>query len=569
MDNIYVSTKYEYDAIVVGSGISGGWAAKELTELGLNVLMLERGGYVEHGKDYTGEHKAPWDMPLRGRDDRVRYEEEYKTQSKCYAFSKYNESFWVNDKKHPYIEEKPFDWIRGYHLGGRSLMWGRQTYRWSDLDFEANLKDGHGVDWPIRYKDIEPWYDYVERFAGISGQKAGLPHLPDGQFLPPFAMNVVENHISDSIKKNWNDRMMMIGRCANLSVPHKGRAKCHFCGPCHRGCTAGAYFSSLSSTLPAAFATGRLAIRTNSIVHSVIYDEKLDRATGVRIIDSETNEAREYFGKIVFLCASTLGTTQIMLNSKSNRFPNGIGNASGALGKGLMDHHFQVGASGKFPQFNEKYYVGNRPTGIYVPRFRNLSNETNGDYVRGFGYQGDAGRSTWGRGNEIPEVGTELKMALRQPGDWNMWLGAWGEQLPDDDNYVYLDPKQTDRWGIPILRVHAEFKENEKRMRKDMMNSSAEMLEASGAKDITTFDNQDAYPGLCIHEMGTARMGRDPKTSVLNGHNQCHEVPNLFVTDGACMTSNANQNPSITYMALTARASHYAVEMIKKGELKV
>lgn len=568
MDNIFVSTQTQYDAIVVGSGISGGWAAKELTEKGLNVLMLERGKYMEHSTDYVTEHKKPWEMPLRGRGNREKYENEYKTQSKCYAFGAYTDHLFVNDKDHPYEQEKPYDWIRGYHLGGRSLMWGRQTYRLSDLDFEANLKDGHGVDWPIRYKDIAPWYSYVEKFAGISGKKAGLPQLPDGEFLPPFDMNVVENHVADSIAKNWNDRMMMIGRCANLSVPHNGRGKCHFCGPCQRGCSAGAYFSSQSATLPAAFATGRLALRTNSIVHSIIYDENKDVATGVRVIDAISKEAREYHAKIIFLCASALGSTQIMLNSKSNRFPNGIANGSGALGKQLMDHHFQVGATGKFPQFNDKYYAGNRPTGIYVPRFTNLKNETNGSYVRGFGYQGGASRSTWGRGNELEDYGTELKAALRQPGDWNFWLGAWGEQLPDDSNYVYLDPQKVDQWGIPILRINAEFKENERAMRQDMMRFSAEMLESGGATDITTFDNAEAYPGLCIHEMGTARMGRDPKTSVLNGNNQCHEVSNLFVTDGACMTSNANQNPSITYMALTARACDFAVKSFNRGELK-
>ncbi|MBL7980164.1 MAG: GMC family oxidoreductase [Bacteroidetes Order II. Incertae sedis bacterium] len=566
--NIYVSTQTEYDAIVVGSGITGGWAAKELTEKGLNVLMLERGNYLEHKKDYVTEHKSPWEFPFRGRGERKKFEEEYEVQSTCYAFYEGTEHMFVNDKDHPYIQnpEKPFWWIRGYHLGGRSLMWGRQCYRWGEQDFEANAKDGYGVDWPIRYRDIAPWYDYVERFVGISGEALGLPHVPDGIFQKPMEMNAVEKHVKAGIEKNFTDRKMTIGRCANLTEPIGERTPCHYCGPCERGCSTGSSFSSQSSTLPAAFKTGRLAIRANSIVHSVLFDEQKGRAYGVQVIDALSKETRIYKAKVIFLCASTIGSTAILLNSTSRTFPNGLANGSGTLGHYLMDHHFQLGAGAKFPEFNDRYYTGKRPNGIYIPRFRNLNGEQRPDFVRGYGYQGGAGRASWKRGNDLEEFGFALKTKLREPGDWGFSLMGFGETLPLYENRIWLDPEKNDQWGIPMLHIEADWSDNERKMRQDMLAAAAEMIEAAGGKEVYTFDN-GSIPGHGIHEMGTARMGKDPKTSVLNGWNQAHEVPNLFVTDGAAMASSACQNPSITYMALTARACHYVVEKMKRNEL--
>jgi len=569
MKNFYISKKETYDAIVVGSGITGGWAAKELAERGLKTLVLERGRHVEHGKDYVTEDKGAWEFHYRGLGNRPLFESEYGIQSQCYAFGEATQHFFVNDKKHPYMHDadKPFSWIRGYHLGGRSLMWGRQCYRWSDLDFEANARDGFGVDWPIRYQDIAPWYDYVESFAGISGQAEGIPHLPDGKFLPPMEMNCVEHHIKEHVEKAFPGRRMTIGRVAVLTQAHNGRERCHYCGPCHRGCSVGAYFSSLSATLPAANATGKLTIRCNSIAHSVIYDEKKDKALGVRVIDAESNEALEFYGRVIFLCASTLGSTQVMLNSTSPRFPNGIANASGALGHYLMDHPYQAGASGEIPGYEDKYYSGNRPNGVYIARFRNVDEKSkHPDFLRGYGYQGGASRAGWGRGLITPGLGAAFKQNLRQPGPWQMWIGGWGEHLPRFENYVDLDPTAKDAWGIPVLKIHCAWSDNERKMCQDMATTAAEMLEASGAKNIDSFV-LDSPPGLCIHEMGTARMGRDRKTSVLNGNCQAHEVPNLFVTDGAAMTSSACQNPSITYMALTARACDYAVKEMKRGKL--
>ena len=568
--NVFVAQQaQEYDAIVVGSGITGGWAAKELTEKGLKTLLLERGRGVEHGTDYVTEHKKPWDFDYRGRGERELYETEYAVQQTCYAFDEATKQFFVNDKENPYTTDpdKPFLWIRGYHLGGRSLTWGRQCYRWSDLDFEANARDGYGVDWPIRYADIEPWYDYVESFAGISGQAEGLPQLPDGPFLPPMEMNAGEVFIKEGIEKAFPDRRMTIGRAAVLTQPHNGRAPCHYCGPCQRGCSTGSYFSSLSATLPAAEVTGNLTIRADSIVHSIIYDEEQGKATGVRVLDANTREEQEFYGKIIFLCASTLGTAQIMLNSTSNRFPNGFANDSGALGHYLMDHPYLAGATAEMPDLNDRYYVGNRPNGIYVPRFRNIQGgPQHPDFLRGYGYQGSASRPSWGRGTSMPGIGADFKRQLRDPGTWQMWIGGWGEHLPEYDNYVELDPDVTDAWGIPALRINCVWRDNEANMKKDMAEQAVAMLDAAGATNIQPF-NIDAPPGFCIHEMGTARMGRDPETSVLNAHNQCHSVPNVFVTDGACMTSSACQNPSITYMALTARAAAFAVDELKKMNL--
>lgn len=562
--------KTPYDAIIVGSGISGGWAAKELCEKGLNVLLLERGGLVEHGTGYVTENKAPWEFYFHGKGDQEAFEKDYPIQRKGGSFGEATSHYYVNDRKNPYTypEDKPFMWIRGHQLGGRSLIWGRQCYRWSDLDFEANDRDGFGADWPIRYRDIEPWYDYVEPFVGISGQAENLPQLPDGKFQPPMEMNCGERFFKDKMEAAFSDRMMTIGRVANMTQAQNGRSACQYRNQCARGCSYGAYFSTQSATLPFAQQTGNLTIRVNSIAHSVIYDEDNDRASGVRVIDAETMQDEVINARIIFLCASALGSTRIMLNSTSNRFPTGIANSSGALGHYLMDHPFNAGATGELPGNEDKYVYGRRPNGIYIPRFRNLGGRASeqSDFLRGYGYQGSARRAGWGRGVEEAGLGEDLKQHLSEPGPWTMWLGGWGECLPREENYVELDPDVTDAWDMPVLRINCAWSDNEDRMREDMAISAAEMLEAAGARNITPFINVSP-PGLCIHEMGTARMGRDPRTSVLNAHNQAHDVKNLFVTDGACMTSSACQNPSITYMALTARAADYAVTEMKRGNL--
>jgi choline dehydrogenase-like flavoprotein len=552
-----------YDAIVVGSGISGGWAAKELCEKGLKTLVLERGRDVVHIKDYTDTNKNPWELP---HHNNLTQEDRQKSpiQSKCYAFNEVSKKFFVDDNEHPYNQVKPFDWIRGYHVGGRSLMWGRQSYRWSDIDFSANAQDGHGVDWPIRYKDLAPWYSYAEKFAGISGSLDGLPQLPDGDFLPAMEMNCVEKHVAARVNEKLKDRRIIIARTANLTQKHGDRGPCQYRNRCHEGCPFGGYFSSNAATLPAAMKTGNMTLRPFSIGQEVIYDKDSKKAKGVRIIDAETMKTEEYYAKIIFLNASTLGTTSILLNSVSDAFPNGFGNSSEQVGHNLMDHHYGVGANGDIEGFDDKYFFGRRPNGIYIPRFRNISEATKRtDYVRGFGYQGGAGR---GRQRSADGIGAELKDALLEPGNWSMGMGSWGEHLPYYENKATLSKDKKDKWGLPTLDIDCEFKENEMKMRADMMNSAAEMLEAAGAKNIKTYDNQPA-PGFCIHEMGTARMGRDPKTSVLNGWNQMHDVKNVFITDGSCMSSSACQNPSLTYMALTARAADYAVSELKKGNV--
>ncbi len=558
----------EHDAIVVGSGITGGWAAKELTEKGLRVLMLERGRPVEHGEGYPTEHMGWWQFKFRGEGERALYEDQYPVQSQTYAFGEDTRHFFVNDKQHPYKHDpdKPFSWIRGYHVGGRSLMWFRQCYRLGELDFEANARDGVGVDWPIRYADLAPWYDHVEEHAGISGQAEGLAQLPDSVFLPPMAMNCAELWVKEKLAASHPERVMTIGRTATLTRPHKGREACHYCtSACHRGCSTGSYFSSQSSTLPAAFATGRLTLRPHSIVHSVVYDEKKDRATGVRVIDAETREALEFEARVVFLCASTLGSTQILLNSRSARFPTGLGNSSDVLGRYLMDHIFSTGAEGIVPGLEDKYTRGYRPNGIYVPRFQNLDGRDR-EYLRGFGFQGGAGRLGWQRGLELPGFGADFKKTLRDPGPWTFDLHGFGEMLPRADNRVTLAEDEVDAWGIPLLEIDCTHGDNEKTMSAAAASEAAEMLEAAGLKEVETYDLKNP-PGLGIHEMGTARMGRDPKTSVLNAFNQVHDAPNVFVTDGACMTSSACQNPSLTYMALTARASDHAVRLLKRGDL--
>lgn len=553
-----------YDAIVVGSGISGGWAAKEFCEKGLKTLVLERGRNVEHIKDYPTATLAPWQFDHRGSiTEDMRREQHIQVRGFC---NETNKHFFVNDLEHPYTQQKPFDWIRGYHVGGRSLMWGRQCYRWSDLDFEANARDGHGVDWPIRYKDLAPWYSYVEKFVGISGSKEGLPQLPDSEFLPPMEMNCLEKHMADQIQHQFVDgRRMIIGRVANLSKGLKGRGPCQYRNMCDRGCPFTGYFSSNGVTLPAANATGNLTLRPFSIVVNVIYDKDKKRARGIRILDANTMQTEEYYANIIFLNASTIGTTAILMNSVSDTHPEGLGNGSGELGRNLMDHHYHVGASGTYEGFQDSYFYGRRANGIYIPRFRNINEKTKQkDYVRGFGYQGGAYR---GRVSELEGIGESLKAKLTEAGDWSMWIGGWGEHLPHQDNRVTLSKDKKDKWGLPLMDFDCIWRGNELAMRADMMNSAAEMLEKSGLKNIKTFNDPDANPGLCIHEMGTARMGRDPKTSVLNGHNQLWEAPNVFVTDGSCMSSSANQNPSLTYMALTARAVDYGVSELKKGNI--
>lgn len=570
--SVYVAPKRKaYDVIVVGSGISGGYAAKEFCELGLETLVLERGRTLEHGAGYVTEHKQNWEFPARNSNGSRVHKSRFAVQSRTYAFGEHTEHFFIDDSENPYVEDSPFTWIRADVVGGRSLMWARQCYRWSDLDFEANARDGVGIDWPIRYADIEPWYDRVERFVGISGQAEGWDPCPDGAFLPAMPLNRGERVVKERMARVHKDRILTIGRAAVLTQPHLGRGACHYCGPCHRGCTPGAYFSSLSATLPAAAATGRLTLQPHSIVHSIVYDPDAARATGVRYVDRETGEMQEVRARVIFLCASALASTQILLNSKDSRFPSGLGNDSGALGRYLMDHHFQIGATGELPGLEDSYYLGVRPNGIYVPRFRNISQASmRGDYVRGFGYQGEAYRPSWERAE--PGFGVSLKQTLREPGRWTMLFEAFGEALPRYENHVALDDEVTDKWGVPALRISCTWGENEMIMRRDMMQSAVDMLEAAGAINIIPYDNYvadglGAEPGLGIHEMGTARMGRDPRTSVLNAYNQIHAVPNVFVTDGACMTSSACQNPSITYMALTARAAHYAADELKRLNL--
>lgn len=553
-----------FDAIVVGSGISGGWAAKELTEKGLKVLLLERGRNIEHITGYENALKQPWEFKYRGRIT----EEQKKThyvQSRHGHFSEHNADFWVNDTECPYTEIKRFDWFRGYHVGGRSLMWGRGCLRLGELDFEANAKEGIAIDWPIRYKDIAPWYDYVERFAGISGQKEGIPHLPDGIFLPPMEMNCVEKDVKKRIESHYNmTRRLTIFRMANLTVPHGGRGSCQYRNLCSRGCPYGAYFSTQSSTLPAAVATGNLTLRPYSIVHSVLHDKESGKAKGVLVLDSETNETIEYYAKIVFLNASTLGSTFILLNSTSEVFPEGMGNGSGQLGHNLMDHHFRAGASGTIEGYEDTYYYGRRPAPVYVPRFRNIGNDKR-DYLRGFGLIGSASRTGWQK--QIAEMNfREEKEERCKPGEWQMGFAGFGECLPYYENKVTIDHNKKDKWGMPVLAIDCQYGENERKMREDMMNDAQEMLEVAGLKNVRAY-NRESAPGAAIHEMGTARMGHDPKTSVLNKWNQLHEVPNVFVTDGACMTSSACQNPSLTYMALTARACDFAVNELKKMNL--
>jgi len=553
-----------FDAIVVGSGISGGWAAKELTERGLRVLLLERGKHVEHAKDYANARKGPWEYPHRAGRSRDMIDA-YPVLRRDYPLNEKNLDWWVNEKESPYTEVKRFDWYRGYHLGGRSLTWGRQSYRLSDLDFEANAKEGIAIDWPVRYADIAPWYDHVERHAGISGSIEGLPQLPDGQFDPPMPLNCAEATVAGRIAKKFSGRRMIPGRVANLTQPRPGRGRCQYRNACALGCPFGGYFSTQSSTLPAAMATGRLTLKTFAIVTDVVYDRDRKRASGVRVIDAVTNATTEYSAKIVFLCASTLNSAWILMRSARDVWPDGLGSSSGELGHNLMDHHFRCGASGILPEHNDKTVYGRRPNGFYIPRFRNLFGDKR-DYLRGFGYQGSASRQGWQRAVAELGIGGEFKDAMSMPGAWQIGGGGFGEMLPNHANRVTIDETRTDKWGLPVVAIDCETGENERLMRRDMMNDMAEMLEASGAREVRVNDN-GSFPGMGIHEMGTARMGRDPKTSVLNAHNQVWDCLNLFVTDGSFMTSSACHNPSLGYMAFTARASAFAVEELKRGNL--
>lgn len=573
MSNLNITAKAAntYDAIVIGSGMSGGWAAKEFCEKGLKTLVLEKGPMVEHIKDYPTMNDDPWDKPHRGRltpEDL----QKHHVQRRSGFVDESNKHFYADDISNPYTEVKRFDWIRGNQVGGRSLLWGKQCYRLSDLDFTANAREGIAVDWPIRYKDIAPWYDYVETFVGISGEKLGLAHLPDGKYLPPMEMNCLEKHVKQRIEKTFPGRIMTIGRVAHLTEPTEehlklGRGKCQYRNRCSRGCPYGAFFSSNAATIPAAARTGNLTIRPDSIVHAIMYDQEKGKATGVMVIDAETNETVEYYAPVIFCNASTLGSTFILLNSTSDRFPNGLGNDSGELGHNLMDHHYRTGAMGSYDGFEDKYYKGRRPNGIYIPRYRNLDEQTKtSDYLRGYGYQGSAGRGSWSRGVNQEDIGKDFKDNLFQPGSWGMFLVGFGECLPYHENKVTLNTDKKDKWRQSTMAIDCEFKDNEMRMRKHMQNDAKEMLEAAGCKDVTIFDNMGG-PGVGVHEMGTARMGKDPKTSVLNAHNQLHAVPNVYVTDGACMTSSSCVNPSITYMALTARAVDHAVGQLKRRNI--
>ena len=568
-DTAYLNTKAAagntYDAIVIGSGISGGWAAKELTEKGLKVLLLERGKDHQHIKDYKGVNDDPWDTPHRGKTTKEQ-QEKYPVIHRGWAASESVMDAWTNEEDCPYTEVKPFTWWRSYRMGGRSLLWGRQSYRLSDLDFEANGKEGVGVDWPLRYKDIALWYDHVEKFAGISGSIEGLSHLPDGQFLPPMDLNCVEKDVAARIKEKFKgDRHLIIGRVANLTKAIEGRTNCQFRNRCWEGCPFGGYFSTQSSTMPAALKTGNLTVRPFSIVTKLLYNKNTKKADGVEVLDSQTNKTYTFNAKIVFLNASALNSAWVLFNSATDIWPGGLGSSSGELGHNVMDHHYNLGASGTIEGFEDKYVYGRRPNGFYIPRFVNMGNDKR-NYLRGFGYQGGAGRQGWSREVAELSIGAAFKEALTEPGSWTIGATGFGEILPYHENKISLDPSKKDKWNLPVLSMDCELKQNELDMRKDIVAELKAMLEAGGAKNISSYDNGHAI-GHGIHEMGTARMGRDAKTSVLNGNNQVWDAKNVFVTDGACMTSSANQNPSLTYMALTARAANFAVEALKKGDI--
>jgi choline dehydrogenase-like flavoprotein len=564
-----MSKTTQFDAIVIGSGITGGWAAKELTEKGLKTLVLERGRLIEHQKDYVHEFTAPWQAPNRGLPDRELDERDYGVQSKIErgAFSWANRHYWINDRENPYEQVKPFRWHRTNVLGGRSLTWGRQSYRWGDDDFKANLRDGHGNDWPIRYADLAPWYSHVEKFIGVSGQPEGLPNFPDGHYLPPMEMTAVEKALKQSIEAKWKDRRVTIGRVANLTVEHNGRGPCQYRSICNRGCSFGAYFSSLSATLPAAQKTGNLTVRADSVVEAIEVDPKTKQATGVRIIDAKTGERMTYRARVIFLCASTFGSVQILLQSRSAANPNGIGNHSDVLGRYLVDHH-GVGAFAEIPGFEDSNYRGRRATGILIPRFRNLGGQdADADFTRGYGFQGGAMRDDWTNTAALTDdFGAGMKHNIARPGKWIAFLGAFGEQLPQAHNRVTLNDSKPGAFGLPQLSFDVAYGENERRMAVDAGKQAEQMLIAAGARRVQLIPAR-ALPGTSIHEMGGARMGNDPADSVLNAHNQVHGVRNLFVTDGSAMASSGTVNPSLTYMALTVRAVDYAVAQLKAGKI--
>jgi choline dehydrogenase-like flavoprotein len=562
--NLNAAKKKTYDAIVIGSGVSGGWAAKELTQKGLKVIMLERGKPLEHITDYDTTSKAPWEFEHRGRITAAEAES-HPFLKRDYPYSEHNNKFWMKDSDAIYSENKRFDWFRPDIVGGKSIMWGRQSYRLSELDFEANLKEGIATDWPIRYADLAPWYDYVEKHAGISGENLGLAHYPDGILQPPMAHNVVEKMVRGKIEAAFPGRHMTMGRAANLTQPHDGRSNCQYRNLCSRGCPFSAYFSTQSSTLPHAMKTGKLTVRPHSIVNSILYDDKKGKAKGVLVIDSQTNEHHEFYAKVIFVCASAISSTWILMNSISPQFQNGLGNSSGQLGHNLMDHHFRTGAEGYAEGFEDKYYFGSRPNGIYIPRYRNIGNEKR-DYLRGFGFQGGASREGWQRVIGEAGFGAAMKAKATEPGPWKMGIMGFGECLPYYDNHIKLNQDIKDKWGQATLLFDAEFKENEAKMRLEIQKDAVEMLEAAGLKKVKAYDN-GCYPGMAIHEMGTARMSHSVKDGILNKWNQVHECKNVFVTDGAAMTSASNVNPSLTYMALTARAANYAVEELKKKNL--
>lgn len=570
--NIDAIKAQTFDAIVIGSGISGGWAAKELTEKGLKVVVLERGREIKHIEGYETALKNPWEFDHRGRPTTMAAEEYWAGIRTGYTVNEEHRYLFEKDKDNPYIEKKGgFDWIRAYHTGGKSLLWGRQSYRWNKEDFEANGKEGIGTDWPIRYEDLAPWYSYVEKFVGISGNAEGLDVLPDSEFMPGMAMTAPEVHFKEQVGKKLG-RAVTVGRVAHLTNPQSihtalGRSSCQYRNKCMRGCPYGAYFSSLSATLPAAARTGRLTMVHNAIVSEIIYDEASQKAKGVRVIDQNTLAVKEYFAKIIFVNAGAIGSTSILMNSTSARFEHGLGNDSDQLGRNIMDHHLGVGASATVEGYLEDYAFGSRPNGLYIPRFRNWGKDKRSHYLRGFGYQGGASREGWGRGVAMDGFGASLKEELSKPGRWTIGFGGFGEILPNPNNRFVLSKTQKDKWGLPVLEFESEFGSNELNMRVDMMNDAAEMLEAAGFKNINAYNNSNTHIGLGIHEMGTARMGRDPKSSVLNKWNQVHSVKNVFMTDGAAMASASCVNPSLTYMALTARAADYAVSELKKRNL--
>lgn len=549
--------KNTYDVIVVGSGISGGWAAKELCEKGLKVLLLERGKNVEHPV-YPTANTAPWEFTHRNALSQAD-KKDHHIQSRHFSYREDNKHFYINDTENPYEEINRFDWVRGDIVGGRSVLWGRACYRWSDYEFESNAKDGHGVDWPIRYKDLALWYDYVEKFSGISGNKDGIDTIPDGQFQPPFDMNCVEKDFKAKLESKFNNRNVIIGRTANLTEPVSGRTLCQVRNLCHRGCPFGAYFSTNASTLPAAIATGNLTLRPHSLVTKVIYDEQKGKASGVEIIDTETKQTKQFFARIIFLNASTVGTAAILLRSTSSRFPNGLGNGSDQVGRNLMDHHKGISISATVDGFEDKYYYGRRPNPLFIPRFRNIKGDA-AAFVRGYHLNANATR---GSAESAVQIGADFKTAMTEPGAWKIQLYGYGECLPYADNRVTLNPQKLDPWGLPMTSINCTFKENELLMHDDMVAQGIQMLTALGYRNVTDRSAMSA-PGNANHEMGTVRMGKDPKTSVLNAFNQMHEVANVFITDGSCMASSSCVNPSITYMALTARACDYAVKEMGK-----